>query len=230
MTAGDIINWPQEVEFKALDALNTEELKKIHEVAKEDQLDFSPEFIRWFKASSEKDELRSDVSKYLGDKLAIKLNVPSIKRLPWSEMTAGDIINWPQEVKFQRINFMNKKELKKLYRLAKEDLLDFSPEFLYRSKTKKKGVHKLRSEMTNYLSKKLAQKIGTPRFYLPWSKMTAKDIINWPQEVEFNKFDKIKSKELKRLHELAKQDLLDFSPEFISRFTAKEKGLLKDMY
>jgi hypothetical protein len=45
--------------------------------------------------------------------------------------------------------------------------------------------------------------------------MKAKDIINWPPDMEFRNVYRMSTEELKRLLELAKKDLLDFSPEFL---------------
>ena len=86
-------------------------------------------------------DLRSEVVKYLGDKLAKKLNVPSIK-VPWSEMKAEDIINWPQGVEFKTVKKMNNDELKRLHELAKEDQFDFSSKFISRLKIKIQGNRK----------------------------------------------------------------------------------------
>jgi hypothetical protein len=170
-------------------------------------------------------ELKSDVTKYLHKKLAEKLNVRRIK-VPWEKMTANDIMNWPPDIQFRNVNRMSAADANRLQELAKNDQLDFSREFISRLKIKSRGVDELRSEMTNFLSKKLAQKIGTPRFNLPWSKMTSKDIINWPQDMEFRNVNRMNTEELKKIHELAKDDVLDFSPEFISQFTFGKKKII----
>jgi hypothetical protein len=51
-------------------------------------------------------------------------------RIPWSEMKAEDVIDWPSDVKFRSIRKMTMSDVEKLHELAKEDKLDFSPEFL----------------------------------------------------------------------------------------------------
>jgi hypothetical protein len=76
-------------------------------------------------------QLREAVEKYLSLKLAKNLNVASIK-VPWSKMKEQDIINWPSDLKFKPIFMMDRKDLTRLYILAGEGLLDFSPEFLRR--------------------------------------------------------------------------------------------------
>jgi hypothetical protein len=87
-------------------------------------------------------QLRSDVTTYLSKKLAQKLNVPSMQRLPWSKMTAGDIINWPPEVEFKEFGKLNVDPVRKIHKLVKEDKLDFSQEFISRLKIKRKETHK----------------------------------------------------------------------------------------
>jgi hypothetical protein len=215
MTTGDIVNWPPEVEFKALDDLNTEELKKVHDVARDDLLDFAPEFISRLetKKPSQSKVLKSDFTKYLADKLAKELNVDSIK-VPWSEMTAKDIINWPENVEFKRPNVLKKNDLKTLHKMAKEDLLNFSPEFIRRFTIEKKGLNELKSDFTKHLADKLAKKLDVGRIKIPWSEMTAKDIINWPPEVKFQRPYFMDKNDFKRLDEVARKGLLDFSPEF----------------
>jgi uncharacterized protein YutE (UPF0331/DUF86 family) len=175
---------------------------------------------------SSRDELRSEMTDYISKKLAQKLNVPSIQRLPWSKMTAGDIINWPPEVEFKKIDKMSSDQLKKIHELTKEDKLDFSQKFISRLKIKRKGTGKrvvLKSDVTKYLGKKLAKKLNVESIKVPWSQMTAGDIINWPPEVEFKRFDKMSSDHQRKIHELAKEDKLDFSQEFISRLKIKRK-------
>ena len=61
------------------------------------------------------------VTNYLTQKLARDLNVDSVRLLPWSEMTAGDIINWPSDVKFIPAYKMKTKVMKSLYELEKAD-------------------------------------------------------------------------------------------------------------
>ena len=222
MTAGDIINWPPEVEFKRFDRMNMEELLKIHKLVKEDKLDFSQEVLsRWKflrKGTDKRDELRSYLTKYLQDKLAEKLNVESIKKLPWSEMTAKDIINWPPEVELKNMVKMSYDQIRKIQELVKEDKLDFSQEFLSRWKIIRKGTDhrdELRPYLTKYLQDKLAEHLNVDRIKVPWSQMKAKDIINWPPDMEFRNVNRMSRSEVKRLLQLAREDLLDFSPEFL---------------
>jgi hypothetical protein len=133
MTAGDMMNWPTDVEFRTVQKITIKELKRLHKLAEEDQLDFSPEFINRLRIKSDwslkRDEVRSDITKYLTDKLAKKLNVASMQ-VPWSEMKAEDIINWPSDVEFRTVWMMSLDELKRLHKLIKEDQLDFRTNFL----------------------------------------------------------------------------------------------------
>jgi hypothetical protein len=223
MTAGDIINWPREVEFRTVDKMSTKELKSLQELAKNDQLDFTTESINRLKIKgrvfkNNRNELRSEMIKYLSKKLAQRLNVQSIKKLPWSEMTEGDIINWPQGLEFKRFDIMNTEEVKKIHEHVKEDDLDFAQEFIGRLKIELESTKsKDKPYLTKYLRDKLAKKLSVDSIRVPWSQMRAKDIINWPQQVEFKSFREMNTKELKKIHELVKEDKLDFSHQFISR-------------
>jgi hypothetical protein len=166
-------------------------------------------------------DLRSEVVKYLGDKLAKKLNISSIK-LPWSRMKAEDIINWPSDVEFKTINRVGMEELKRLHELVKIDKLDFTPEFLSRLQTMSQlSVAKLRSNFAKYLQDKLAKKLNVPSIKVPWSKMKAADIINWPLDVEFLSPGQMNFNDLTKLHGLAVEDKLDFCPEVFKRTRAK---------
>jgi hypothetical protein len=174
-----------------------------------------------------RNELKSEMTNYLSKKLAQRLNVDSIKYLPWKKMAAGDIINWPQEVEFQRFDSMNAEELIKIHELVKDDKLDFSHDLISRLKYMKKGSHNsqiicetkvLKSDIRKYFGDKLAKKLNIKSVKrLPWSQMKAEDIINWPENVEFKSVAKLGLKDLKILYELAKKDQLDFSSEFLSK-------------
>jgi hypothetical protein len=239
MTTEDIINWPMDVKFNQLKKMSINELKRLHELAKEDLLDFSQQFINRLKIkiqmTSERNDLRSAIAKYLGDKLAKKLNVPSIK-VPWSQMTTEDIINWPTDVEFKPVKKMIINEIKSLHELAKEDLLDFSTEFISRLENKHIGKgfsekNDIRSTIAKYLGDKLAKKLNLPSIkVLPWSQMTAGDIINWPTDVEFKPFSKMSTRQIRRLFELAKADKLDFSPEFLKCQLAKSKSAAHELH
>jgi hypothetical protein len=133
MKEEDIINWPSNVKLISPNKMDKKSLSGLYKLEIEDRLDFSSPFLARFKSIQFwercRDALRSDIAEYLVDKLARKLNVPNI-RVPWSRMKEGDIISWPPEVPFQPIYDMSVYNLKKLYKLANEDLLDFSPKFL----------------------------------------------------------------------------------------------------
>jgi hypothetical protein len=238
---GDIINWPKEIPLVWLSKHSYKRLKLLHRlreefyVSKEFQKALNNPRVTHTSLKSEfhkthyRDELRSDVRKYLGDKLATKLNVPSIK-VPWSQMTAKDIINWPADVKFIKVQKMNKDELKSLHKLAKEDLLDFSPEFISRFEDMTADRDELRSVVAKYIGDKLAKKLNVSSMQVPWSQMTAEDIINWPQDIEFRSISQINTNELKRLHKLVKGYVLDFSPEFLKRQLAKSKSAAPELH
>jgi peptidyl-tRNA hydrolase len=265
MKAEDIINWPLDIKFMPIYQLGANKVRRLHELAIKDQLDFSPEFlrIREFQLRRSKsskhefpkinnnneepsvpritegiqhhnrtkegsnrhkddksiyvrNELRADVTKYLADKLAKKLNV-SNTLLPWSQMKAEDVINWPSDLKFMPVNKMTLHELKMLHKLVKEDLLDFTPQFLRNFKIISLYGHELRHYVTKYLVDKLAKKFNMSLIRIPWTKMTAEDIINWPSEVQFKPIYQMNTNDTKMLHALAREDLLDFSPTFLRR-------------
>jgi hypothetical protein len=227
MKAGNIINWPADVKFKPVSKMNLTEVKILHELARENLLDYTPEFLGRFKfrplnqSDRKRNELKSDVTKYLAQKLAKKLNVPSIT-IPWSQMKADDIINWPQDVKFNQIYKINIKELERLHKLANENQLDFTTEFLGRIKFGRVSNwtisrNQLRSDISTYLADKLAEKLNVARIKVPWSKMKAEDIINWPSDVKFEKPGQMNFYGLEKIHRLTSDDLLDFSPEFLRR-------------
>jgi hypothetical protein len=122
--------------------LNTDDVIRLLKLAKEEQLNFSPNFLRRFKESlseshlrgpGQRDQLRLAIIQSLRDKLASKLNKPSIK-IPWEQIEAGDIINWPSTVKFMSVWLLKGNDLKTIHKLVKEDQLDFSPEFLSKYK------------------------------------------------------------------------------------------------
>jgi hypothetical protein len=167
-------------------------------------------------------KLRSDVTKYLAEKLAKKLNVSSIA-IPWSKMKAGDIINWPSDVGFIPVYNMSINEVRRLYKLTKDGLLDFSPEFLGRfeirqvNKWHDNQVIQLRSDISKYLADKLAKNLNVSNIRVPWSEMTEKDIINWPADVDFIAVSKMNVYQLKKVHKLTKDGLLDLTPEFLGR-------------
>jgi hypothetical protein len=135
MKAEDIINWPLDIEFQPIDRMKIKELKALHELAQNDLLDFTSEFLSRFKVTSLDrwtrflNQLRSDITKYLAGKLAKKLKRPGV-RVPWSKMKAGDITNWPSNIEFKPINRLNIKDLETLLKLAKKDVLEFSPDFI----------------------------------------------------------------------------------------------------
>ncbi len=177
--------------------------------------------LKKVKQVHDSNDLRSEVAKYLQDKLAKKLNVSSIK-VPWSKMEAKDILNWPENVDFRTVDLININDLKRLHNLIKEDKLDFAPVFLHQLKLDReinwtRYRNQFRSQIVRYFGDKLATKLNLSSRRVPWSQIKAKDIINWPSGLEFKAIKKMPLNDLKKLHELAVEDKLDFSPEFLRR-------------
>jgi isopentenyldiphosphate isomerase len=228
MKAGDILNWPPDVDFRKVSKLKLEDLEKLNELVKADKLDFSPEFLHRFQLQRRPSnnqyrydrKFRSDIVKYLQDKLSSKFNVTGI-RIPWSEIKAGDILNWPDDVQIQNIKRNSAAEITRLHELVKADELDFSQEFLNRLQLERNSPYrydrKIRSDIVKYLQEKLSSKLAVPILRIPWSEMKEGDIIDWPPDVQFQNFYKIDAAEFKRLYELVKADKLDFSEAFINR-------------
>jgi hypothetical protein len=163
--------------------------------------------------------MKLDVTRYLVEKLASKLNNPSIKDVPWTSMKEGDIINWPSDVEFKRVYLMNTEEVKKLHTQVRRNQLDFSPDFISGFKIPK-NTEQLKLEVMKYLRVKLASKLNKPSIKIPWSQMKAGDIINWPPTVNFTSVIQISANDIKKIHKLVKEDQLDFSPEFLRRIQA----------
>jgi hypothetical protein len=171
-----------------------------------------------------RDEVRSYILKYLVDKLSRKLNVPSTT-IPWSEMGAEDIINWPSEVRFMPVYKMSKTEFDKLYALAKDDQLDFSPGLisrlrehlakskLSRSKKNQNIIRDIEVALCNQLNARTNKKFKK----VPWTMLKKEDIINWPKEIPVVRLSQHRLKRLKLLHEL--RDEIFFSEEFIRKLS-----------
>lgn len=163
--------------------------------------------------------LRSNITKYLGDKLSKKLNRTKIT-IPWSEMTAEDVINWPPDVEFVPLFRMNMHGLERLHELAKKDVLDFSPKFL---SLKERQLVKSRSatpeslKMIREIETVLCDKLnsGTNKTFrrVPWNIIKKQDIINWPDGVPFYRLSQHSKKHLILLHKL--RQVIFFNVEFL---------------
>jgi hypothetical protein len=155
--------------------------------------------------------LKSDIIKYLADKLAKKLNASSVK-IPWSKMKEGDILNWPPGLKFMPISEMNTNELKRLHELIKKDKLDFSSEFL-ESFDRNAIISDIETSLCNKLS------AGTNKKFkrVPWSILRKEDIINWPEGIPFERLSRHRMKRLKLLHDL--REVIFFSKDFLLKLS-----------
>ena len=148
----DLVNWPNDVPLNNIDKLGIEHLWSLYENL--DLINFTQEFfdcyaskdkdglkdklIQEFKDrngnswSNGRDELRSKLAIYLGNKLASRLEVADIRhiRIPWGKLKENDIINWPKNVKIGPLSSLPINGLLALNELAKKDELNFSSEFL----------------------------------------------------------------------------------------------------
>jgi hypothetical protein len=168
-------------------------------------------------------QLRSEVTNLLAYKLAKRLN-NSITNFPWAKMTVEDIINWPSDVKFMPLYKMNVNQLRRLYKLAKQDRLDFSPEFirfkerqLARSRFLKREAQDLIRDIETSLFNKLNS--GTNKTFkrVPWSLLKKNDIINWPDGIPFVRLSLHSNTRLKLLHKL--RVVISFSEDFLKRLS-----------
>jgi hypothetical protein len=79
-----------------------------------------------------RNNLRSLIAKVLGEKLQVRLKSDSNVCIPWTMMTGGDILNWPENVPFKKLPELKVWELDQIAK--KLDKLDFSADFLSRLK------------------------------------------------------------------------------------------------
>jgi hypothetical protein len=173
------------------------------------------------KRTNPRDQLRSFVAKYLGDKLAKRLKI-SMTYLPWSEIKAEDIINWPPDVEFGKVNKMNTNDVKKIYALAKDDQLDFSPGLISRlGKRPRKSRTPEYQVMVKDIQTALCNKLnaGTERYFrrVPWAMLKKEDIINWPEGIPLIRLSQHTMNRLKLLHKLRNE--IFFSEEFLKKIS-----------
>jgi hypothetical protein len=173
------------------------------------------------KPTNHRDELRAYIVKYLVDKLAKRLKIP-ITYLPWSKIKVEDVYNWPPDMEFRTISKMNTNEVKKIYALAKEDQLDFSPrligklrEHLAKSRFAMPEVQKMISDIEAALCNELNAETNRKFRKIPWAILNKDDIINWPEGVPFNKIFKQGFLNLKLLHRLRHEFF--FSEKFLKK-------------
>jgi hypothetical protein len=133
MKEGDIINWPSDVKFAPISKLKVYEVERLSELAKEDKLDFSLEFLKLKRAQFSNytlwtpEFLVQEIETTLCEKLNSGTN-KTFRQVPWSILKKDDMINWPQEIPLKRLPEQWKKHLSLLYRLKEE--IFFSKEFL----------------------------------------------------------------------------------------------------
>jgi hypothetical protein len=135
MKAEEILNWPLEVKFGSTRTMNIFELARLHELAEEDLLDFSDEFLRFRElqlvkskaATPESQKIIKDIEKALCNKLNAGTN-KNFRWVPWSILKKADVINWPERIPFIRLSRHKKEDLKLLHKLR--EAISFSNVFL----------------------------------------------------------------------------------------------------
>jgi hypothetical protein len=135
MKEESIINWPPDVQFKPFYLMKNNELRRLHELAKSDRLDFSPEFLRIIERQLKKgkivrrkfQKMVSDIETYLCNKLEAGTNI-RFRKVPWTIIRKGDIINWPEGMPFLRLSHQGPRRLKLLHKQLKS--VFFSENFL----------------------------------------------------------------------------------------------------
>jgi hypothetical protein len=131
----DIINWPQDVKFRAIDQMKVDELKRLHLLVKEDALDFSSEFLRLRERQSSRSrsvtpefqEMIWDIETALCNKLTAATH-KKFKRVPWTILKKEDIVNWPEGIPFKTLSRQGKKSLRLLH--MRREVIFFRKEFL----------------------------------------------------------------------------------------------------
>jgi hypothetical protein len=135
MGAEDIINWPSDVRFVPVYKMNTDEVKRIYELVKDDQLDFSPGLISGLREHLAKSKLsRSineniirDIEVALCNQLNARTN-KKFKKVPWTMLKKEDIINWPKKIPVVRLSQHRRERLNLLHKLRYE--FSFREEFI----------------------------------------------------------------------------------------------------
>jgi hypothetical protein len=108
------------------------DLKKLHELVKQDLLDFTPEFLKWIQIKSTKFEFQEiirDIQTAICNKLNFETN-QKFKEIPWNIISRKDIINWPEGIPLVGLSDQRWKHLRLLHKLR--DVIFFSKEFLQR--------------------------------------------------------------------------------------------------
>jgi hypothetical protein len=128
MGSEDIINWPSDVRFVPVYKMNTDEVKRIYALAKDDQLDFSPGLISRLRkhlaksklSRSEKNQnIIRDIEVALCNQLNAKTN-KKFKKIPWTMLKKEDIINWPEGIPLIRLSQHTLPRLNLLHKLRDE--------------------------------------------------------------------------------------------------------------
>jgi hypothetical protein len=170
--------------------------------------------------------LKTDINKYLSDKLAKELSLPNI-RVPWAQIKAKDILNWPADVRCIPVWWMQADEVKTLHKLVKENALDFSPQFLKseKSKLQNPSIQGKIGEIETVLCKKLDAGTNKRFRHVPWNMMRKEDIINWPEGIPLQRLSKHRRGRLKLLHKLREE--ISFSEAFLQRLSSLNQASIR---
>ena len=164
-------------------------------------------------------EIQNDLLQKLSKGRLLKSKQALYKKIPWKHLKREDVINWPNDVRLDRISQQGRQSLKKLY--SNLDRMDFTKEFLNRY-PKRRNTNLLRDELRSklaiYFGNKLASRLEEAdirRIRIPWGKIKENDIINWPKNFKIGPLSSLPMNGLLALNELAKKDELNFSSEFL---------------
>jgi hypothetical protein len=141
---GDLVNWPQDVQYMRIYKLNAQDLHKVYKnlhsihfshdallrLAHFGNKVNSPTSSKAAPSDKNADEWgmkRNWISKVLNGKLKEQTNRKSIK-VPWSSLVSKDIVGWPENVRLQRPWYIPTKDIQHV--IDNLPQLEFSEKFI----------------------------------------------------------------------------------------------------
>ena len=178
----DIENWPESVPLEYPNLLTSTQNKQILEHL--DEMKFSDEFLKKMSETITSNryyqgKTSSHIAKDLREKLNFQMN-SYVSGIPWKDITAKDIIGWPEEIPVKHPHHLTALEREKI--IEKINEMNFSQDFLERLKGKK-VCFDLRKLVSSGLRSKLANQLGCVVAHIPWKEMTLDDITGWPSDI-----------------------------------------------